>query len=245
MYNKNEQLLSAEKAQIREFLRAHINRHRTIYYGMHLFYSFRMATVGFTSIALIIGSISYAAEYALPGDVLYTVKVEINERVRSLTAVTSTQQAEWSVTRMTRRLEELEQLVVEGALDKKTREEVATRFEHDTKEAHAVIAQLKIQSIQAAADTSSRLEESLRIHERVLTQVAEEREDVSMQIHVMLDTVREKAQSVSEIRQEIEKERDEAQDILKNNGEKQIATSSDSVLNSSITTKTDFSTTTP
>ena len=40
----------------------------------------------------------------------------------------------------------------------------------------------------------------------MLVQVAEERADISSQIHVILDTVRKKAESVSEIRQEIEKE---------------------------------------
>ena len=60
--------------------------------------------------------------------------------------------------------------------------------------------------MSVAADTSSRLESSLRVHERMLAQVAEERADMSSQIHVILDMVRKKAESVSEIRQEIEKE---------------------------------------
>ena len=166
----------------------------------------RFAAAGAVGLLLVVSGVSYAAERALPGDMLYAVKLELNERIRTWAALSEEAQAEWSVDRTTRRLEELERLMSVGALNDSLREEIATRLEQNTEEAHKAIISLKKEQIEAAADTSSRLESSLRVHERMLVRVAEERADVSSQIHVILDTVRKNAESVSEIRQEIEKE---------------------------------------
>lgn len=168
--------------------------------------SFRLAASGIASITLVGVGISYAAENALPGDTLYAVKIELNERVRTWATLSQEAEAEWSVVRTTRRLEELERLATAGDLNDTLRDQIATRLEQNTEEANKAIESLKKEQITVAADTSSRLESSLRVHERMLVQVAEERADVSSQIHAILDTVRKKAESVSEIRQEIEKE---------------------------------------
>ena len=79
----------------------------------------------------------------------------------------------------------------------------------------------------------------MRVHELMLVQVAEERADMSSQIHIILDTVRKKAASVSEIRQEIEKEIAEV--VIAN---EEIATSTDSVLDTEQELEIDIGTTT-
>lgn len=167
---------------------------------------FRMAAAGFASVVLVGVGISYAAENALPGDTLYAMKIEVNERVRLWAALSEEAEVEWSVARTMRRLEELERLATAGDLNDTLRDQITTRLEQNTEEANKAIESLKKEQIIIAADASSRLESSLRVHERMLVQVAEDRADMSSQIHVILDTVRKKAESVSEIRQEIEKE---------------------------------------
>lgn len=166
----------------------------------------RAAAVVFLGILVISGTILYRAENALPGDVLYTIKIEVNERARGLTALSYESQAEWSVERTTRRLQELEQLATSGTLDEEARNEITSRFEQQAAEASKAIVKLKTERMDRAAGTSSQLETSLRVHERSLMQVAQRREDISDQLRGILDTVREKAASVSEIRLEIEKE---------------------------------------
>lgn len=198
-----------EKAALRLCLQNHMQKSQTsefiFNYGSFL-RSLRMAASGVAGILLIGAVISYAAEGTLPGDVLYPVKVEVNERLLAWTAVSQEAQADWSVERTTRRLEELERLATVGGLDDTLREKIASRFEQNTEEAHKAIVLLKKEQIEVAADTSSRLESSLRVHEKVLIQVAEDRADMSSQIHGILDMVRKKAESISEIRLEIEKE---------------------------------------
>lgn len=176
----------------------------------------RAPVMGLLGIFVVTSTIVYSAEYTLPGDTLYPIKVEVNERLWGLTAVSYEAQAEWSVKRTTRRLQELEQLATTGSLDEKARNELTSRFEQQAAEANKAIVKLKTEQIDRAANTSSQLEFSLRIHERMLTQVAQRREDISGQLRAILDAVREKAESVSEIRLEIEKEIAKTQNNVNN-----------------------------
>lgn len=211
LYTRDAALTSEEKAAMRSRLMHHMRSTHAVHSAADYMYGsflqqLRFA-VGGLAVFMVLGmGISYAAENALPGDLLYSVKVGINERVWTWTAVSQEAQAEWSVARTTRRLEEAEQLATNGILNEKISGEITTRLKKDTEEASRAITSLKKERIDVAVGSSSRLESSLRIHEQALIQVAEERADMSSQIHVILDTVREKAERVSEIRKEIEKE---------------------------------------
>ncbi|TSC77813.1 MAG: hypothetical protein G01um101429_952 [Parcubacteria group bacterium Gr01-1014_29] len=225
-------LTREEKAILRVRLRTHMREEQSFSASAQFslasfFYSLRVVALGFASVVFVTGGISYAAERALPGDMLYTVKIEVNERLRGWTAISQEAQAEWSIAQTGRRLEEVERLVVGGSgLDDATRDQMVSQVEKSANEAGKAIAELKTERIEVAAGTNSRLESSLRIHERALMQVAEEREDLSSQIHVILETVRRKAASVSEIRQEIEKEID-AKDSSGSDGKDIEATTTD------------------
>lgn len=59
---------------------------------------------------LIGGTVSFAAEGALPGNVLYPVKTEVNERVRSVVAVTPQSKADWDIKLVERRLSEVKEV---------------------------------------------------------------------------------------------------------------------------------------
>jgi len=199
-------LTPEEKSMLRQRLVRHMRSSQNVYPILNQGRFWQLFRMALASVALVGAGISYAAENALPGDSLYVMKVEVNERLWTWIALSQKAEAEWSVVRTTRRLEELERLATTGDLNDVLRDQITTRLEQNTEQANNAIRSLKKEQITAAVNTSSRLESSLRIHERMLIQVAEERADVSSQIHVILDTVREKAERVSEIRQEIEKE---------------------------------------
>jgi len=70
---------------------------------------------------------SYAAEGALPKDLLYPVKVSINEKVRGFVAVSPRAQAAWASRKVERRLEEAEELASQGKLDANVKMELESR----------------------------------------------------------------------------------------------------------------------
>ena len=76
------------------------------------------------------GVLAYAAEDALPGDVLYTIKIAVNEPVVTLLQRTPEQAAEWSVRKMERRLHEARILVKTASFRKEiSPEEIGARPE--------------------------------------------------------------------------------------------------------------------
>ena len=115
---------------------------------------------------------AYAAENALPGDVLYTVKVNVNERALELAATSAKAKAEVSAKRAERRLQEAEQLAVAGRLDTETKIALGEQFNKHAEE-FVVRAEVLTSSddIEAAAEVSSDLEAALSAHEGILETV--------------------------------------------------------------------------
>ena len=79
------------------------------------------------------GGTAAAAEGALPGDILYPVKVYVNEEMRATLTVSPKAKADWAVDRAERRLEEAATLVLSGKLDDATRAELDTNLDAHVK----------------------------------------------------------------------------------------------------------------
>lgn len=75
---------------------------------------------GFVALAGVFGA-SVTANSSLPGDVLYPVKVYVNENVKHALAVTASQEAQVSTEIIAARAEEMRTLESEGRLDTETR----------------------------------------------------------------------------------------------------------------------------
>ncbi len=70
------------------------------------------------------GVLTYAAEGALPGDVLYPVKLSVNESVIELLQRTPQKKAQWAARRQERRLTEARRLVETVSVKQATEEPV-------------------------------------------------------------------------------------------------------------------------
>lgn len=145
-----------------------LHNHRSILEVFNLHYKKAMP------IALIIalmlsGSVSFAAESALPGDVLYPVKVNINEKARGIVKLDAESKAEWEAALADRRLDEAEKLALSGDLKADLAVQLEQKFD-----AHAEKAEERIDKLEAAGKTeaaaklSSALEVTLAAHERVI-----------------------------------------------------------------------------
>ena len=120
-------------------------------------------------------SFSYAAENALPGDVLYPVKIYINENIRTAISVTPQAKAGWEIRQAERRLEEAEKLASEGRLSVQASAEIAASFQSHAEQIHKNIEQFKSKGqINDAAEISSNLEASLSAHKKILSELKKE-----------------------------------------------------------------------
>lgn len=74
------------------------------------------------------GSLSYAAESALPGDTLYPIKLNVNEEVRAKLSLTPAAKAMWNAKRADRRVQEVARMVERGTLTAAARTKLTTHF---------------------------------------------------------------------------------------------------------------------
>ena len=156
---------SAHTHQVRQYERVRFSA----------FFSSRMSKVLATSLVIVIAGVSSisAAEGTIPGDLLYPVKVHVNEEVRALFALSSQSKAELEVSRLTRRLEEAEQLAVQGKLSAEAESELAERIGTHSRAARGHIAEserageaLAVQRVEAT------LISTIAAHDGVITDLA-------------------------------------------------------------------------
>ena len=151
------------------------------------------------------GSVTMAAEKSLPGDLLYPIKIHINESAKSLTAVSPEAKGKFEIEKLEQRLKEAEILSNRGELDPKSRAILEKRLDVEINNAKSRISNLEADSkIEAATDISSRLEISLQAHEKVLTFISGESAK-NEEIKPLIEKIRGQAKEASERRVESEK----------------------------------------
>lgn len=135
------------------------------------------------------GTTAYAAEGALPGDALYTVKVDVVEEVRAALTVTDKEKMRWDAQRAERRLEEAATLAAAGRLTDEVEIEIEERFEKFAEKVE-VRAQKAENSgnARAAAIVLAEFEGTLRGHAQVLAHADQDSSAVSMQMSLTAES---------------------------------------------------------
>jgi len=136
-------------------------------------------------ILLVSGGTAIAAEGTLPGDMLYPVKVSINEEVRSAFSLTAQSQADWAINRTERRLKEASELALRGKLDAETQSTIDEHLTVHIDTVHKNTARLELEKEDdAAVDAEEKLHAVLDAHGRVLAQVRGVIDDDDIRGHV-------------------------------------------------------------
>lgn len=101
----------------------------------------KVLAVGLSMALVAGGSVAYAAEGALPGEALYSVKVGVNERVLEAAAVSTEAKVEWYGRATERRIEELAKLAYESKLTPDTAVELEARIEESATKGEMLVAE--------------------------------------------------------------------------------------------------------
>ncbi len=111
----------------------------------------RILQWGGVTAALLMVVTPVLAERAIPGDVLYAVKVQINEPVRSTLAFSPYQKVEWETELLNRRLAEARVLAREGKLNGEVEVAIATAVKEHSENAKREIEELRESDAEEAA----------------------------------------------------------------------------------------------
>jgi len=145
--------------------------------------------------------LSYAAEGALPGDALYTIKTNINEPVEGALATSVDAKTMWALNVAGERIKEAAILAAQDNLDTTTQEKLQSNFE-----SHAQIAITGIRSKASSSPLSStedavRFEARLSEYERVLVQIGEAKQ---VDVGVLASSINTQRARVSSTREEFQ-----------------------------------------
>ena len=127
----------------------------------------------FTSIALAIflaisGGVSYAANDALPGEVLYPFKVNVNEEVKATFIFDGEKKADWEIERYTRRLNEVIELSNKNELNNEQKIKLQSNLDKHQERIEKLVSKKKEQGdIIAAVSIQSSLEARLEAYQKV------------------------------------------------------------------------------
>ena len=122
---------------------------------------------GVFAVVLIVG-VPFIAERSMPGDVLYPVKVEFNEELRSSLSLSPYAKVAWETERLERRLAEARLLASEGKLTQEAEHKVAQAVKDHTDAAQREIAEIRENDSDDAAIAEITFASALAVQTEVL-----------------------------------------------------------------------------
>ncbi len=132
------------------------------------------------SLVLFIANVSAKAESSLPGDVLYPVKVDFNEKIKLILSFSDEAKTKKNIQFNERRLQEAEQLIIKGKMNKNNQIQINNNFENQVKRATNSIEKLNNTKMYGeAAKISSDFEASLAAHSHILDNLKENKTEGS------------------------------------------------------------------
>jgi len=169
--SKQVSLTSLERANLRSRI-----ENLTAQGGLSSFartYKYMLATLG---VFVLLGAgVSFAAEGALPGDLLYPVKTAINESIRGAFAVSSESKVKWQAELVGRRLEEAVELEASGKLDMKVKSDIAEEIGEHLKKTEEFANKLEVSGqVNSAIEARAEAELIKVISEEIMTLVTED-----------------------------------------------------------------------
>lgn len=165
---------------------------------------FTMRPVAATLVlALFISSagVSYAAENALPGDILYPIKTRVNESVKGALAVSTSAKTAWAMDVAGERVKEAATLAAEGRLNTATQGELRADFEHHARQATAAMEENASSSPEVSGEAAVRFEAQLAEYENVLAQIGAAKD---VDVVVLTSAVKNERERVASVRERAE-----------------------------------------
>ncbi len=135
--------------------------------ALHLNSLYVRSLAGVFAVVMIVG-VPFIAERSMPGDVLYPVKVQFNEELRSSLSLSPYAKVAWETERLERRLAEARLLASEGKFTQEAEDKVAQAVKDHTDAAQREIAQIRQNDSDEAAIAEITFASALAVQTEVL-----------------------------------------------------------------------------
>ena len=155
-------------------------------------YSYVVTSVLF--VLLVGGGTAYAAQGTLPGDILYPIKININEPVIGALAFSASDEANWQTEKIDKRVIEAEELARQGRLSGVSTENILASINNSVDVLDKNISDLNGIDIEKANNAKLDLAVNSDIHSKVLTEIknttnAQQVNDIQLVENAMVNAV--------------------------------------------------------
>lgn len=148
------------------------------YVAHYQWFSARFASALAALMIVVLGSGTvYAAQGALPGDALYTVKVKVAEPVREALAFSSEAKVSFHMEVARERLEEAQALAAEGRLSSTVVTQLENNIDTHVREVEVLATQVEVEHPDTAVEISATLESTLSLNSTILETLGDESDD--------------------------------------------------------------------
>lgn len=178
-------LLPAEKAAILKRVASFVDSRTFVSRraGPGYFLGWRFAVPAFLALFVAVSAVTtWAAEGALPGDVLYSVKTKINEEVKSFLAFNTKAKAELEGRLAAERLAEAGELAARGKLTPESTKKIEARLSE-----HAARLKAGVAKLGAAGQTQEAVESVAKIDELIQNQTMALRQEQNVDVTALVN----------------------------------------------------------
>jgi len=153
------------------------------------FNKFAYATAFLLIIAMTGGTLAYADEFSLPGDLLYPIKRHITESIRDVLTVAPAAKAEWEAEKAIRRLDEAEALAQKDKLTPEKRDRIEKDFDENVSAFHDNLKSIST-STHKEEDLNDTFDRSIKDHSDILSKISSHKNDGEQhEVDALKDTV--------------------------------------------------------
>lgn len=154
-------------------------------------------------VILSLGTTSVFAEKSVPGNLLYGVKIFVNEPVAGVFAFTKEEKTEWKERLVERRLEEAKKLISENKLDEASRLELENKIKNQVEDFNVKVKELALVKNQSvnSSDLNIRMQASLQAYKNVFDNVSSNEntnETTKQETKKLVDVIQNSSQTVNQ-----------------------------------------------
>ena len=212
-YSNKISLTQNEKESVKRILQAHIDMSHVrvglwerLKHQRSIKTKFKLMPLILAILLTFSGGTALAANSALPGDLLYPVKVGMNEKIRGVLAFTSEAEAGYQGDLAVRRIEEIEQLIAEGKLEVTLKEKIEENFEKHSEKTLNLIEELEAKgNFEAAAAVGARFEASLKAHDELIARISDNSEFIRARLESTLQRLKSRLEITSKAKEDTER----------------------------------------
>lgn len=118
------------------------------------------------------GGTSFVARNSLPGDTLYPIKINLNEKVETFTALTPESKAVVEASHIDERLSEIKQLSSQNKLDSENITKIENQFSQNLQNTMSIVNTLKSKGdVKGARQVKINIENSLQKHKSEVNEI--------------------------------------------------------------------------